>query len=37
VPPNPFTDHASAGVEKCDTIYVRNVSRIPCPFLTLRS
>ncbi|KAG7284135.1 hypothetical protein NEMBOFW57_010496 [Staphylotrichum longicolle] len=25
VPPNPFTDHASAGVEKCDTIYVRNL------------
>ncbi len=28
VPPNPFTDHASAGVEKCDTIYVRNVRPI---------
>lgn len=26
VPPNPFTDHATAGVDKCDTIYVRNVS-----------
>ncbi|KAL2194565.1 hypothetical protein P885DRAFT_42978 [Corynascus similis CBS 632.67] len=25
VPPNPFTDHATSGVEKCDTIYVRNL------------
>jgi RNA recognition motif-containing protein len=25
VPPNPFTDHATGGVEKCDTIYVRNL------------
>lgn len=24
--PNPFTDHATAGVDKCDTIFVRNVS-----------
>jgi hypothetical protein len=28
VPPNPFTDNATAGIEKCDTIYVRNVSHI---------
>lgn len=26
VPPNPFTDHATSGVEKCEIIYVRNVS-----------
>ncbi|KAL2024793.1 hypothetical protein VTK56DRAFT_5614 [Thermocarpiscus australiensis] len=25
VPPNPFTDGATSGVEKCDTIYVRNL------------
>ncbi|KXX78538.1 Single-strand telomeric DNA-binding protein GBP2 [Madurella mycetomatis] len=25
VPPNPFTDHATAGVEKCEIIYVRNL------------
>ncbi|KAL2268154.1 hypothetical protein VTJ83DRAFT_3000 [Remersonia thermophila] len=25
VPPNPFTDGATAGHEKCDTIYVRNL------------
>lgn len=28
--PNPFTDNASAGVEKCDTIFVRNVSHAAC-------
>jgi len=28
VPPNPFTDHATAGAEKCDTIFVRNVSGV---------
>lgn len=28
VPPNAFTDHATAGVEKCDTIYVRNVRHL---------
>jgi hypothetical protein len=26
--PNAFTDHATAGVEKCDTIFVRNVSTL---------
>lgn len=26
VPPNPFTDFATAGTERSDTIYVRNVS-----------
>lgn len=26
MPPNPFTDNATAGTEKCDTIFVRNVS-----------
>lgn len=24
-PPNPFTDYATSGTEKCETIYVRNV------------
>lgn len=27
VPPNPFTDFATAGTERSETIYVRNVSR----------
>jgi hypothetical protein len=33
VPPNPFTDHATAGTDRSETIYVRNVSRpeSPCP------
>jgi hypothetical protein len=26
VPPNPFTDFATAGTERSETIYVRNVS-----------
>lgn len=26
VPPNPFTDNATAGTERSETIYVRNVS-----------
>lgn len=30
VPPNPFTDYATAGVDKCETIYVRNVSYLIC-------
>jgi len=25
-PPNPFTDYATSGTERCETIYVRNVS-----------
>lgn len=25
MPPNPFTDNATAGTEKCDTIFVRNL------------
>jgi hypothetical protein len=29
VPPNPFTDYATAGTEKSETIYVRNVCA-PC-------
>jgi RNA recognition motif-containing protein len=33
VPPNPFTDNATAGTEKGDIIYVRNVSPKSCPFL----
>lgn len=28
-PPNPFTDYATAGTERSETIYVRNVSRTP--------
>lgn len=31
-PPNPFTDYAAAGTEKCETIYVRNV-RIQSPHM----
>ena len=31
VPPNDFTDHASSGGDKCNTIYVRNVSSPPLP------
>jgi RNA recognition motif-containing protein len=27
--PNPFTDYATAGTERSETIYVRNVSNIP--------
>ncbi|KAL0939437.1 RNP domain-containing protein [Colletotrichum truncatum] len=28
VPPNPFTDFATAGTDRSETIYVRNVSRV---------
>jgi hypothetical protein len=31
VPPNPFTDFATAGTERSETIYVRNVGRHPTP------
>jgi RNA recognition motif-containing protein len=31
VPPNPFTDFATAGTERSETIYVRNVGRHPSP------
>lgn len=29
VPPNPFTDYATSGTERSETIYVRNVRRLP--------
>lgn len=29
-PPNPFTDYASSGGERSETIYVRNVSLLSC-------
>lgn len=43
IPPNPFTDGATAGSEKSETIFVRNVScqslfklyHFRCEFLTL--
>lgn len=37
VPPNPFTDYATAGTDRSETIYVRNVSALAGPLIQMYS